>query len=514
MINIYFFKGNIYKYVYTTTILLLFFPRLPFSIFSYLILFLTKSFFYFRFEDPSLVGLNYENALQYSIVYDDSHIKTDTIESSKNSTCDFAQQTDLDTTKKTKPRLNRRTSVKRKKEVENKIVEIFEKKLEEKKKINDEVFQDERLNGDSSNFQDDAQDAQPEEAENGETDPAKENIRAKKKPEGNKKKTKTKKIITCEFCGKNFERNGNYLEHRRTHTGEKPFECAVCLMRFGSHAGLSRHKFVHQDSRTFVCDICNKIFKHQIQLKYHKETHTNTTPLSCDMCSYTTLSKHYLNLHRATHLNRDRFVCGICNKGFNSRTYLLEHMNKHSGDKPFLCDICGKSYPARYSLAIHKQMKHDPNYKPRGRVPCQFCGKMILNRKQDLVRHRGIHTGEKPYVCHFCGKAVTNRESLKTHVRLHTGEKPFSCETCGTNFVSKNLLRVHKRTHTGEKPYCCNVCDKSFTQRSSLVVHQRTHASDRQLECEQCNKVFVGVHNLNDHQKTHANSIFVYRVLT
>ncbi|KAK6629621.1 hypothetical protein RUM43_003438 [Polyplax serrata] len=419
----------------------------------------------------------------------------------------------------------KKVTAKRKKEIENLIVDIFQQKLQKKQGNSciDNTLTDETRTSTKESTSGLASKVQEEDmltcgniddmksdgggrGFSGDVTPGSE--------KGGKKRTKAKKIITCEFCGKNFERNGNYLEHRRTHTGEKPYECGVCLMRFGSHAGLSRHKFVHQDSRTFACDICNKIFKHQIQLKYHKETHTNTTPLNCDMCSYVTLSKHYLNLHRATHVNRDRFVCGACNKGFNSRTYLLEHMNKHSGDKPFLCDKCGKSYPARYSLAIHKQMKHDPNYKPRGRVPCQFCGKMILNRKQDLVRHRGIHTGEKPYVCHFCGKAVTNRESLKTHVRLHTGEKPFSCDTCGSNFVSKNLLRVHKRTHTGEKPYCCTLCDKSFTQRSSLVVHQRTHATSCLLECEHCKKTFSNFNALQEHMKTHASGILVYRVLT
>jgi len=54
-------------------------------------------------------------------------------------------------------------------------------------------------------------------------------------------KIHTDNAYVCEYCDKKFGRKGNYIEHKRIHTGEKPFECPICKKRFRQKYGQTEH---------------------------------------------------------------------------------------------------------------------------------------------------------------------------------------------------------------------------------------------------------------------------------
>ena len=70
----------------------------------------------------------------------------------------------------------------------------------------------------------------------------------------NPKTSRTKQIFKCEFtsCSRSFRKIHNFLDHLRTHTGEKPYICPYiktegCSKSFAQKSNLNKHiKAIHE----------------------------------------------------------------------------------------------------------------------------------------------------------------------------------------------------------------------------------------------------------------------------
>ena len=148
------------------------------------------------------------------------------------------------------------------------------------------------------------------------------------------------KPFACSDCTSAFKTINELKAHRRIHTGEKPHLCHECDASFAQSSQLKKHKLSKHSSsvriRPYPCPDCTSAFVTKFDLANHKRIHTGEKPFKCRSClavfsQASALKTHTLRKHSPG--IRRPFPCAECTAAFFTRSDLKEHHRVHTGGR-------------------------------------------------------------------------------------------------------------------------------------------------------------------------------------
>ena len=107
------------------------------------------------------------------------------------------------------------------------------------------------------------------------------------------------------------------------------------------------------------------------------------------------------------------------------KSTILEREKKIVTDLDFsiaLCDLTRK-IPRSTTHSLLQMLEPETDVRHRDFLPtseavhpCEVCAR-VFKKRHDLIKHRYIHTGEKPFACHLCDYRSTQSSNLNSHIR-------------------------------------------------------------------------------------------------
>lgn len=286
--------------------------------------------------------------------------------------------------------------------------------------------------------------------------------------------------------------------------GEAEYKCKFCTKTFMKPRNLRRHILTHNEVKPYRCKACDSCFSRYDHLKVHQTRCKGKRPqleVRIPKISLDDIGKGWQNKFGIEDAEKqETFDCEVCSRSFSTQSKLSRHNTMFHVTKLFKCTGCGSSFAHEKSLKKHRKMRRCRNVSketnaslPLGTNPPTEN----VTKPLDVVRNRILqriqpHFNKKlKYTCGYCPRAFGNSYQLGVHTRLHTGERPFLCDYCGQRFIRKDYLQRHFLKCTKKTQQNRVLCDRcgGFFPQVKLENHKKictlTSSSANPTVCQQ-----------------------------
>lgn len=244
------------------------------------------------------------------------------------------------------------------------------------------------------------------------------------------KKQAKKKSFMCKNCDKTFPNSDSFQAHIENHKKNKQIVCEYCGKCWVRAADLKRHLRVHTGERPFTCPDCGLAFKVSDALKRHM---TKLHPKSTKKMIKATSAPVEDDTNDSQPDDLDQPTTSAI-KSDSLKEPAIE--DKSEGLSKNVVQSFNESASAASAVVPDKKVSGVEQRQKQKGVSSKVVKKSKKKGKK-FAKHK----------CDDCGKLYSGACNLIRHRRLHTGERPFECKQCGKCFMRSDILTQHTLKH-------------------------------------------------------------------
>ncbi|XP_056660822.1 DNA-binding protein Ikaros isoform X4 [Monodelphis domestica] len=336
--------------------------------------------------------------------------------------------------------------------------------------------------------------------------------------------------LKCDICGIICIGPNVLMVHKRSHTGERPFQCNQCGASFTQKGNLLRHIKLHSGEKPFKCHLCNYACRRRDALTGHLRTHsvikeeTNHSEMAEDLCKIGSerslvLDRLASNVAKRKSSMPQKFVGEKCLPDIPydaSANYEKENemMQTHVMDqainnaisylgaeslRPLVQTPPGSSEVVPVISSMYQLHKPHADGHPRPNHTAQDSAVenlLLLSKAKSISSERDASPSNS---CQDSTDTESNNEErsgliyLTNHINPHARNglsikeehRPYDVLRAATD-NSQDAFKVISNSGEPMKVYKCEHCRVLFLDHVMYTIHMGCHGFRDPFECNMC----------------------------